>query len=111
MSDAPRVPTHLALDAIRARLGESEPDYAEPLTIADATIGLYAPRGEDLQQPHDRDEFYVVVSGSGRFRRGAELVPFGTGDLLFVGAGEPHWFEAFTDDFLTWVIFVGAPRG
>ena len=72
--------------------------------------GLYAPRGEDDQKPHDKDEFYVVVAGSGTFRRGEERRPFAPGDLIFVPAGLEHRFETFSDDLSVWAIFWG-PKG
>ena len=68
-------------------------------------MGLFAPRGVDRQQPHDRDEVYIVISGSGTFRRGDQDVIFGPGDLLFVPARAPHRFKTFTEDLRTWVIF------
>jgi mannose-6-phosphate isomerase-like protein (cupin superfamily) len=75
------------------------------------TVNLYAPRGSDPQTPHSQDEIYVIVSGTGRFRRGAEETSFGPGDVLFVPAGEEHRFLQFTDDFATWVFFYGPEGG
>jgi hypothetical protein len=57
-----------------------------------------------------QDEIYVVVAGSGVFRRGEERVPFGPGDLLFAPASVPHAFETFTGGLQTWLIFFG-PKG
>ena len=74
------------------------------------TLKLYAPRGQDPQQPHEQDELYVVIRGRGRFEQGGEVVPFDSGDVLFVPAGRPHRFVEFSDDFATWVIFWG-PQG
>lgn len=76
----------------------------------DLSVELFAPHEVDMQQPHEQDEIYIVAAGTGVFRRGAERVPFGPGDFLFVGAGVPHVFETFTRDFKTWVIFFG-PKG
>lgn len=42
------------------------------------------PRGVDPQQPHTRDEVYVVVGGTGVFLDGVERRSFAAGDLLFV---------------------------
>jgi len=77
----------------------------------DLSIEFYAPRGADTQEPHDRDEIYIVATGSGVFRRGDARLPFGPGDFLFVAAGETHRFEEFGDDFGTWVVFFGPPGG
>lgn len=76
----------------------------------DTELGFYAPVGSDPQQPHDRDELYIVASGRGVFRRGERAVRCAAGDLLFVPAGEVHRFEAFTDDFGVWVLFYGPSR-
>lgn len=73
-------------------------------------VEMYAPLGKDMQQPHARDEVYVVAKGSGTFLRGTERYRFGAGDLLFVPAGEVHRFEEFTDDLAVWVMFYG-PNG
>lgn len=74
-------------------------------------VEIYAPRGHDPQQPHARDEIYVVVSGSGWFVNGSDRHAFSTGDVLFVPAGVVHRFEDFTDDFATWVFFYGPDGG
>ena len=73
--------------------------------------GLYAPRGEDDQKPHDKDELYVVVAGSGTFLSGDDRRPFAPGDLIFVPAGLEHRFESFSDDLAVWAIFWGPSGG
>lgn len=73
-------------------------------------IGYYAPREHDPQQPHDRDEIYVVQSGRGTFCCDGARQPFEPGEVLFVPAGAEHRFESFSDDFGAWVVFYG-PRG
>ena len=72
---------------------------------------LYAPRGTDPQKPHDRDEVYVVATGSGVYFCDGHRAPFGPGDFLFVPAGVEHRFEDFTDDFAVWVLFYGPVGG
>lgn len=74
-------------------------------------VELYAPRGKDPQQPHTRDEAYIVVQGSGEFIEGESREPFGPGDFLFVPAGVEHRFVDFTDDLTVWVIFYGPEGG
>ncbi len=73
-------------------------------------IEMYAPKGHDPQQPHEKDEVYVIASGSGWFVNGETRHRFEPGQVLFVPAGVVHHFEDFTDDFATWVIFYG-PKG
>jgi mannose-6-phosphate isomerase-like protein (cupin superfamily) len=74
-------------------------------------VKLYAPRGTDPQQPHTRDEAYVVARGRGWFVNGAHRHPIETPDVLFVKAGVVHRFEEFSDDFLVWVFFYGPEGG
>jgi mannose-6-phosphate isomerase-like protein (cupin superfamily) len=76
----------------------------------EAELRLYAPVGADNQVPHDRDEIYLVVHGSGTFVRESERVDFATGDVLFVAAGEQHRFVDFSGDLTLWVLFYGARR-
>lgn len=73
----------------------------------EVSIIVYAPKGKDNQTPHDRDEVYMVISGSGKFQRGKETVSFRAGDFLFVPKGVEHRFIDFTPDFKTWVVFYG----
>ena len=75
------------------------------------SVEVYAPRGTDPQQPHTRDEAYVVVTGSGTFVNGDTREPFSPGDFLFAPAGVPHRFVDFTDDLVVWVIFYGPEGG
>ena len=85
--------------------------YGEVIRHGTMSAGVYAPHVSDDQQPHDQDEAYVVVAGSGFFRIGDERQPFGPGDLLFVQAGVDHRFEDFTPDFAVWAIFWGPDGG
>ena len=74
-------------------------------------VEIYKPENVDLQQPHSRDQVYIVISGTGEFINGEKQVSFSPGDFLFVPAGVTHRFENFTDDFSTWVIFYGPEGG
>lgn len=75
------------------------------------SVEVYKPEKEDLQQPHTRDEVYIIISGSGEFLNDGIRTTFAAGDFLFVPAGVEHRFENFTDDFATWVLFYGPEGG
>lgn len=68
-------------------------------------LEFFAPRGKDYQTPHEKDEIYVIVRGSGEFVKENERMNFAAGDVLFVEAGVEHRFENFSEDFATWVMF------
>ena len=74
-------------------------------------VEFYKPAKVDLQQPHTRDEIYVVAAGSGQFINGNAQHPVEAGEVLFVPAGVEHRFVDFTDDFATWVFFYGPTGG
>ena len=85
--------------------------FATVLEHGSLTVEIYAPRGTDPQQPHTRDEAYIVVKGSGEFINGESRLAFTPGDFLFVPAGVEHRFVNFTDDLIVWVIFYGPEGG
>jgi len=67
--------------------------YAELFRHGTLAVEIYAPKGTDLQQPHTRDELYIVAAGRGWFLVEGKRVQFGPGDALFAAAGEVHRFE------------------
>ncbi|TPG17514.1 cupin domain-containing protein [Sphingomonas koreensis] len=100
---------HFPVEAVAARIGDDRFHYA--LRHGSMKIGLYAPRGEDPQEPHQQDELYIIVSGRGSFVKNGDRVAVGPQDALFVEAGAAHRFEDFSDDFAAWVIFWGPSGG
>jgi mannose-6-phosphate isomerase-like protein (cupin superfamily) len=60
-----------------------------------------------MQVPHERDEFYIIASGTGRYRVEDTVTEVGAGDLLFAAAHAAHGFEDYSDDFAIWIMFYG----
>jgi mannose-6-phosphate isomerase-like protein (cupin superfamily) len=85
--------------------------FVDVLRHGTLEVEIYAPEKVDLQQPHTRDEVYVVIRGEGMFVNGEQRYAFKAGAVLFVPAGITHRFEDFSDDFLTWVLFYGPEGG
>lgn len=98
-------------DALTRLPNEAGERFAKVFEHGSLLVEIYAPRGEDTQTPHARDELYIVMRGSGVFLNGTVREWFSRGDLLFVPAGREHRFEAFTEDLVTWVIFYGPEGG
>ena len=94
-------------DALAVLDAKAEP-YSRLLEKADFDVGLYRPMGSDDQSPHTRDELYIIASGTGDFFCAGETKPFAIGDFFLAPKGVEHRFENFSDDFATWVIFIGA---
>lgn len=60
-------------------------------------LGVYvlvAPEA-DRQQPHEDDEVYVVLDGTGVLEVEGETVAVAEGDAVFVEAGADHRFTAY----------------
>jgi mannose-6-phosphate isomerase-like protein (cupin superfamily) len=95
-----------------ARLPDPEGKrFATVFEHGSLVVEIYAPRGTDPQQPHTRDEAYVVIQGNGEFLCGERRQPFGPGDFLFAPATMKHRFENFSEDFAVWVMFYGPEGG
>ncbi len=131
-ADLPMTPEHrprLRATVDEARATPIEPGHlsAKLMQYGSMEVRWYAPHLVDDQVPHDRDELYVVMSGTGVFVRSEESVPFREpgdvtlrgdervvvqpGDTLFVPAGTEHRFEAMSPDFGAWMIFYGPEGG
>ena len=72
---------------------------------------LFAPEGTDYQTPHEQDELYIVMEGSGVLQVENEKFSFGAGDVLFVPALKEHRFTQFTDGIKMWAVFWGQKGG
>ena len=60
-------------------------------------LGVYvlvAPE-PDHQQPHEDDEIYIGLEGTGVLEVGDESVPIDVGQAIFVDAGVEHRFTAY----------------
>lgn len=55
---------------------------------------LVAPE-PDRQQPHEHDEVYVVLEGSGVLEVEGATIPVAEGSAVFVEAGADHRFTAY----------------
>jgi mannose-6-phosphate isomerase-like protein (cupin superfamily) len=94
-----------------ASLAASGADFVTLFRQGTLEVEIYRPVGADRQEPHEKDELYVVIAGSGIFAHAGQRTPFRAGDTLFVRAGVPHRFEEFSADFATWVFFYGPAGG
>ncbi len=121
-------PTKLRVTLADAHATPNDAGRSTALMLVHGSMELrwFAPKQEDPQTPHDRDELYIIVSGTGVFMRAVDILPFddallpiqgeervefGPGDALFVAAGTVHRFEKFSDNFATWIVFYGPEGG
>jgi len=101
----------LSIQQASELLKESGKLFAEVFKHGTLVVEFYKPEILDLQGSHDKDEIYVIASGTGILDKAGEKYNFKTGDFLFVPANTAHWFEDFSEDFSTWVFFYGPVGG
>jgi mannose-6-phosphate isomerase-like protein (cupin superfamily) len=90
-------PESLDVAAVRSRLEREGGGYEIVHESPGLEIGVYvlvAPE-PDRQQPHDDDEVYVVLSGSGVLDVEGAQVALDEGHAAFVPAGAEHRFSAY----------------
>lgn len=92
---------------------ESGRPYLEFLRKASMSLGLYVlPAGAlDGQSPHEEDEAYVVIAGSGRFTAAEETREVVAGDVLFVAAGVQYHFHDIAEELRLIVLFAPPESG
>lgn len=97
-------------EALR-HLAPGRPPFAKVFEHGSLEVEIFSPKERDDQQPHSRDEIYVIVSGRGDFIHGETVEKVSPGDFIFVPAGAVHRFENFSDDLAVWVMFYGPEGG
>ena len=127
--ETPPLMPRLRVTPDEGRLASVNQGHLSALLAAHGSLELrwYAPPGDDAQTPHDRDEIYIIVSGTAVFMRAEQREVFGDdhelglfgedrvavrpGDVIFVPAGTLHRFEAMSADFGSWMLFYGPEGG
>ena len=85
------------IEAVKDRLRESNGGYEIVHQSPGLEVGVYvlvAPE-PDRQQPHEDDELYVVLEGTGVLDVEGQSVPVKEGTAVFVDAGADHRFSAY----------------
>ena len=99
------------IESVRTRLIESNGGYEVVHRSPGLEIGVYvlvSPE-PDRQQPHDDDEVYVVLEGSGTLQVEERRVELREGHAVFVPAGAEHRFTGY-EQLSVLVIFERASR-
>lgn len=102
---------HVSLTEALEKVKTNNAPFLTLFEHGNLNVEMYQPDKIDHQQPHERDEVYVIAAGSGTFLYKNQAIAFEKGDLLFVPASVEHRFVDFTDDFATWVLFYGPVGG
>jgi mannose-6-phosphate isomerase-like protein (cupin superfamily) len=96
----------------RARIPGPAGEHAvSVLQRGSLNLKLSLPVAPNQQTPHEQDEIYVIVAGTGILVHDGQRDAFAPGDVMFVAAGTEHHFEDFTEDLTMWVVFYGPSGG
>jgi len=88
-----------AVDAVKERLLAAGGGYEVVHRSPGLELGVYvlvAPE-PDRQQPHEEDEVYVVLEGSGTLEVEGQRVELREGGAAFVPAGADHRFVGYEE--------------
>jgi mannose-6-phosphate isomerase-like protein (cupin superfamily) len=103
-------PMQISIKSALEKLKSTDAKFLELFQYGTLSLEIYKPEGKDLQNPHTRDEAYIIVEGNGTFNLNGKITQFTKGDFIFVPAHMEHRFETFSEDFSTWVLFFGEGR-
>jgi mannose-6-phosphate isomerase-like protein (cupin superfamily) len=107
----PLLPAHpFDVTGVASRLTEGNGGYEIVHASPGLELGVYvlvAPE-PDRQQPHEDDEVYVVLEGTGVLDVEGEQVELREGHAVFVPAGAEHRFVAY-EHLIVLVIFERRP--
>jgi mannose-6-phosphate isomerase-like protein (cupin superfamily) len=98
---------HISVQEANDLLAGSPERFEEVMKKGSISVEFYKPEKIDQQQPHTKDELYIIISGSSVFLRDGEMISCQKSDVIFVPAKMEHRFINFSADFSTWVIFYG----
>lgn len=94
--------TELAENLEEDGSGHREVLDAGPLTVE---IGRYPAGRAAPKNPHNEEELYYILSGSGKFRVGDETHAVEEGDMVYVEPELEHDFFAIEEDITALIIF------
>ena len=98
---------------IEAQRAENGGAWLEFLRVPDLFAGVYSLRAgsDDGQSPHDQDELYYILAGSGTIEVDGESRKVGAGAAIYVRKHAAHRFVDITDDLRVLVFFANGGDG
>lgn len=83
------------LEDVAARLGPGGYEVFFDSPALELGVYVLVASEPDEQEPHDQDEVYVVLEGTGVLTVAGEEMELRRGDAAFVAAGTEHRFSAY----------------
>lgn len=83
----------------------------EAFTHGSMSLVYFSPDGIDYQTPHDQDELYFIIEGSGEIEIEGKTQSFNAGEAIFINAGQEHRFVGNLDGIKVWAMLYGPIGG
>jgi len=100
------------LDVIQAGQSTTNNDWQRFLDVTAMRMGSYSlplVAGGDTALTHQVDEINVVTRGEATFHVGSESMRVSPGSIVWVGEGNPHYFDELSGDFTVAILFHRKP--
>lgn len=99
--------THVPITELLEDLEAADDHHREVLQTESMTVevGRYPSASAAPKNPHNEDELYCVLSGTGKLRVGDETYDVERGDLVHVESGLEHDFFAIEEEITVLIVF------
>lgn len=100
--------SHVSTSELREQLEQEETDYLEVLSEDSVSVELARYPNPEEKTPHNTDELYYIISGSGTVHVGVDRYSVEAGDVVYVEQGLEHDFFDIDDPITALVVFVSS---
>jgi mannose-1-phosphate guanylyltransferase len=100
--------SHVSLTEFVDALDDEESHYLDVLDEDSMRVEVARYPNPAPKYPHDEDELYYIISGSGSARVGDETYAIDEGDLIYVERGREHAFVDIEEELTALVVFAGS---
>jgi mannose-1-phosphate guanylyltransferase len=99
--------SHVSTTELSSRLNQENKSYVEVLSEESMSVELAHYPNPEPKTPHNEDELYVILSGSGMVHVGSETHDVNEGDVVYVEQGVEHDFFDIEDEITALIVFAG----
>ena len=100
--------SHVSTNNLIEQLERENTNYIEVLSEDSLSVELAQYPNPESKTPHETDELYFVISGSGMVHVGDERYAVDKGDVVYVEQGVEHDFFDIDDKITALVVFANS---
>jgi len=99
---------HVSTTELIEGLEQENTNYVEVLSEDSLSVELARYPNPEPKTPHETDELYFIISGSGMVHVGDERYAIDEGDVVYVEQGVEHDFFDIDDEITALVVFANS---